>query len=329
MGHPIDAVVGALNKDADFVETAAGDGKSMFEAAVASAKTMSLSDVGHLILDGAGMVPVVGEIADVANGLWYAAEGNTVDAALAMGSAIPFAGNAVTAAKWGKRAVDAADAVADVSRLVVTADNASDVRRLANEAADLGAAGRRADAPGAAHGKPDDADPRVNGLRLTTVNRTQGANTMEWQVDDQGRFVSGRATLNEDFAGRKTRSSAEVRAQREAADRGIEGDQGGHMFAHRFVKDQGSINLVPQNGDLNNRAWGQMEQEWGDWIASGKRVEVQIDATPAGQDRPEAFRVLYEVVDPASGKTVYSNTQLFENEAGQVFDRVPARDIRS
>jgi hypothetical protein len=70
-----------------------------------------------------------------------------------------------------------------------------------------------------------------------------------------------------------------------------------------------------------------MEQEWGDWIASGKCIEVQIDAAPMGQDRPDAFREVYDVVDPASGKTVYSKSQLFENEAGQVFDRVPARDI--
>jgi hypothetical protein len=98
---------------------------------------------------------------------------------------------------------------------------------------------RRADVPEGRQGEPDDADPHVNSPRLTTVNRTQGANSMEWQVDDQSRFVSGWATLNENFAGRKTRGSAEVRAQREAADRGIEGDQGGHVFAHRFVKDQG------------------------------------------------------------------------------------------
>lgn len=31
--------------------------------------------VGHLLLDGAGMVPVLGEVADGANALWYLAEG--------------------------------------------------------------------------------------------------------------------------------------------------------------------------------------------------------------------------------------------------------------
>jgi hypothetical protein len=61
------------------------------------------------------MVPVVGEAADLANAGWYAAEGKWADAALSAGSAIPIAGNFATAAKWGKRAVNAADAGADIA----------------------------------------------------------------------------------------------------------------------------------------------------------------------------------------------------------------------
>jgi RHS repeat-associated protein len=72
---------------------------------------ISLSDVGHAALDVAGMVPVIGEVADVANGVWYAAEGNYADAALSLAAAIPGAGNAVTAAKWAKKGAKAADAV--------------------------------------------------------------------------------------------------------------------------------------------------------------------------------------------------------------------------
>jgi RHS repeat-associated protein len=82
---------------------------------------MSWSDLGHAALDVVGLVPVVGEVADVANGVWYAAEGNYVDAALSMASAIPFAGYAATGAKavrWGDRAVDAVDAANDARRMV-------------------------------------------------------------------------------------------------------------------------------------------------------------------------------------------------------------------
>ncbi|MFB7224868.1 DNRLRE domain-containing protein [Streptomyces sp. NPDC056227] len=72
---------------------------------------ISLSDVGHAALDVAGMVPVIGEVADVANGVWYMAEGNYVDGAMSMAAAIPGAGNAVTAAKWAKKGAKAVDAV--------------------------------------------------------------------------------------------------------------------------------------------------------------------------------------------------------------------------
>ncbi|MGW0777601.1 polymorphic toxin-type HINT domain-containing protein [Streptomyces sp. NPDC002835] len=57
------------------------------------------------------MVPVIGEVADVANGVWYAAEGNYADAALSMAAAIPGVGAAATAAKWAKKGAKAADAV--------------------------------------------------------------------------------------------------------------------------------------------------------------------------------------------------------------------------
>lgn len=69
---------------------------------------MSFSDIGHAVLDVAGMVPVIGEVADVANGIWYAAEGDWVNAGLSFAGAIPLAGNAATAAKWGLKYGDEA-----------------------------------------------------------------------------------------------------------------------------------------------------------------------------------------------------------------------------
>ncbi|MEV5339779.1 DNRLRE domain-containing protein [Streptomyces sp. NPDC052676] len=72
---------------------------------------ISLSDVGHAALDVAGMVPVIGEAADVANGIWYAAEGNYEDAALSMAAAVPGIGMAATAAKYAKKGAKAVDAV--------------------------------------------------------------------------------------------------------------------------------------------------------------------------------------------------------------------------
>ncbi|MFE1263229.1 DNRLRE domain-containing protein [Streptomyces albogriseolus] len=95
---------------------------------------LSLSDIGHATLDVVGLVPVVGEVADVANGIWYAAEGNYVDAALSLTSAIPLAGYAATAVKAGRyveKGVEAVDSANDARKAV---DNAGDAANAAGDA---------------------------------------------------------------------------------------------------------------------------------------------------------------------------------------------------
>jgi YD repeat-containing protein len=56
-----------------------------------------LSDLGHAALSVAGMVPVVGAVADVANAAWYAYDGDYGDAAMSLAGAIPVIGDAVLA----------------------------------------------------------------------------------------------------------------------------------------------------------------------------------------------------------------------------------------
>lgn len=97
---------------------------------------MSWSDIGHAALDVAGMVPVIGEVADVANGIWYAAEGNYVDAALSMASAIPLAGNAVAAAKLAKTGKKIADGIDTARDLEKAAENAKALENGVNATTD-------------------------------------------------------------------------------------------------------------------------------------------------------------------------------------------------
>jgi hypothetical protein len=61
----------------------------------------------HFALDIAGLVPVIGEVADLANGGIYYLEGNKLDAALSVGSAIPVWGWVSTGGKWVKVAISA------------------------------------------------------------------------------------------------------------------------------------------------------------------------------------------------------------------------------
>lgn len=62
----------------------------------------TMSTIGHTALDLLGMVPVLGEPADLANAAWYAAEGNHLDAGLSLISVIPVVGDVV--GKGGKLA---------------------------------------------------------------------------------------------------------------------------------------------------------------------------------------------------------------------------------
>ena len=78
----------------------------------------SWSGIGHLVLDVAGLVPFIGEPADGINALWYAAEGDTLNAALSGAAMVPGVGSAVTAGKLAGKTVSAASAADDGRRVV-------------------------------------------------------------------------------------------------------------------------------------------------------------------------------------------------------------------
>lgn len=67
------------------------------------------SEALHTTLDVVGMIPAVGEVADGANALVYLAEGDKVSAALSAAAMLPVGGQAATAAKWGKKGVQAVE----------------------------------------------------------------------------------------------------------------------------------------------------------------------------------------------------------------------------
>ncbi len=105
-------------------------------------------DVLQTGLDIIGLVPGLGEIADGINGLISLARGDYAGAALSFAAMIPFAGWAATAGKFGRRAVNAVDAVSDVSSAVIrhsdeAASVVSAVSRNADEVAQF--ASRSAD----------------------------------------------------------------------------------------------------------------------------------------------------------------------------------------
>lgn len=84
--------------------------KGLFDKLKDKAKNINWGDVGHTALDVAGLIPVAGAAFDGVHAAWYAAEGDWKNAALSAAGAVPFAGDAATAAKLGSKAVDAANA---------------------------------------------------------------------------------------------------------------------------------------------------------------------------------------------------------------------------
>jgi len=76
-----------------------GDGAKDFKDAINDAAKvvthMSPSEIGHTVLNVAGMVPVIGAPADVVNAGWYAAQGDWANAALSAATAIPGVGDLV------------------------------------------------------------------------------------------------------------------------------------------------------------------------------------------------------------------------------------------
>lgn len=108
---------------AAFCGTAAHMGESKTQG-------VDLAAIGHGALDLLGFIPGIGAAADVANGLWYAAEGNYVDAAMSFVSAIPGFGDSVAAANTARKiGTSAVGLASSISR----ADKISLSKKLANQ----------------------------------------------------------------------------------------------------------------------------------------------------------------------------------------------------
>ncbi len=222
---------------------------------------------------------------------------------------VPVAGQA---GKVGKGA-QAADKLADGVR---AADTLADGASAADKAGDAAKAGAVAAA----------STVRTGG---------KGANSVTWTLDDQGRLISAKASLKEVFSG-LVRSPSETAAQSATAAKGIAGDHGGHAVPHRFLGDQGEINMFPQNGvpdgvkkNFNGSAFKTLENELADWVSSGGRVDYEVKFSnfdPAHPSRPNTVRIEYTVFNK-DGVEVYRNRDRFANEAGQTFDRISKSEI--
>jgi len=95
-------------------------------------------DDTQLVLDGVGLIPGVGEIADGANALISLGRGDYAGATLSAAAMIPFAGWGATAAKAAKKAAEAADAVNDAKKAADAVNDAQKAKAVAEGTAKAG-----------------------------------------------------------------------------------------------------------------------------------------------------------------------------------------------
>jgi hypothetical protein len=85
--------------------------KATTKVVINAVKPKNLLDTIQLGLDIVGLIPIFGEVADLANGIIYLARGDKVNAALSFAAMIPVVGMAATAGKVVNKGVNAAKGI--------------------------------------------------------------------------------------------------------------------------------------------------------------------------------------------------------------------------
>jgi hypothetical protein len=282
-------------------------------------------DITQMGLDIAGIFDPT-PISDGASGVISLFRGDFLGAGISALSMVPYVGDAAKLGMLGRyaetlaKAVDAAKQSPEIAKAIAPA---MEKLREAVGAVPLDKL------PDSLRNAVEPLKTKLDDFARVGVNQTTarvGKNDITWTQNAAGETIGARATLNEVFPGAK-RSSSEATAQGQAAARGIDGDVGGHIIGHRFTKDQGIQNMFPQNAQFNNSAFKKVENEWADWIKNGNSVEVEIQLLGGSKGRPDMVSVEYTVKN-AKGEEVRTVAEVFDNEAGQTFDRVYSRDMK-
>ena len=96
-------VAGAGDVAAQAVRTACADAPEARRFWDSTIRPADAIGAGHSVLDAIGLVPLVGDIADGANALWYLGEGDSTNAGLSAVGLVPIIGEAVILEKFGRK----------------------------------------------------------------------------------------------------------------------------------------------------------------------------------------------------------------------------------
>ncbi|MQU04246.1 DNA/RNA non-specific endonuclease [Pseudomonas helleri] len=255
--------------------------------AAIEAETQEESITGEHVLDGlqlgldvVGLIPVVGEAADIISAGISLARGDYVGAGLSLLSAIPFVGYAGTAGKATRYGAKMAEASGKVGK------EAAD--RAAKEAADKAAK------------EAAERKVREEAAKQTSLKAEDGAkirpkkptsftkNGYKYDLDDKGRVlkVGGNLKLNKSQARNQN-------AQRNAGGKDrLPDDQGGHFIGRRFEGPKDEVNHFAQNGNFNNSSYRKLENSWERMLKDKKDVRIEITPKYTGDSlRPDTLKV--------------------------------------
>jgi len=253
------------------------DGHGWFDDAVDWAKD-NAKDLGHAALDVAGVIPVVGEAADLANAAWYLADGDHANAALSAAAAVPFAGWGATAVKAGKYAVKGAEAAQGATK---AADAGQSAAKTASKAADAGANGAKtAPAPkpapkagGSSGGKPSGGGGGKAGGTASTGKKASGSGSGGGKAANGG---GTSATKGGDGLAEYRKSQGMPRAgSADDAHTAARLDVGGRSF---YGHNAHGRNIdIKVNAQTKTHAEADVFQQAKDAGATGERATLHVD----------------------------------------------------
>jgi hypothetical protein len=282
---------------------------------------MSPSEIGHTVLNVAGMIPVIGAPADAINAGWYAAEGDWGNAALSAATAIPGIGDVVGGARLGGTALKLGEEGADGLKLASKAGEAS--LRETGKVSALGHAGatsegRLAESGGALSGTEHAGGAAAcdaaqverfssfkefeTAANHPSPNTAYSYGTYTWKTDAQGRTIEASGEVHVQEFGRNNPT-----LQTQIGHEGKETDVGFHLIADSLDAPTVKLNVVPGNGkpigdgvpNLNQGAYKQFENQVRKLaLEPGNRVEIKVMPRYSSgnlSNRPDEFAAAYRV----------------------------------
>lgn len=246
------------------------------------------SSAGHIVLDVLGLVPVVGEVADGINAVWYFAEGNVIDGTLSVAALVPIGGQGATAGKWGRRVLRGEEAATVLRNLdhVPLDETLGSVQVLA-----------RADnvSPGVFEFRSlDELNAAANTPHPGVTYRYRD---QSWTTDEFGRTSGLEGQLRLEPGARDPTLQRDIGNGPDALD----SDVGFHLIADSLGGPTNRLNVLPGNGrpiddglaNLNQGAYSSMERTLRGALDSGSSVKLEMEVIypPGSTVRPSEFQV--------------------------------------